>query len=210
MSISTYAELQTALTNYTHRDDTTLRRPEFIQMGEADLNSRIRTKDQESTDSQSMSTSANTLALPAGYLEASRLEYTSDLSEIPFVASPLLVASTATGQPNKYSIRDASMVFDLTPDSAYVVKLHYRKKYDLATDLSNWLLTNYPNLYLYSAMVHASIYEMNDARAQMFRGYLDSEIALVNRAEARKRNTQNTIMSSDLPTTYHQSSILNG
>lgn len=210
MSISTYAELQTALATYTHRDDTTLRLPEFIQMGEADLNARIRTNDQEDTDSQNMSTSANTLALPSGYLEATRLEYTSDLSEIPFVASPLLVANVYSGQPKKYTIRDANMVFDMTPDSAYAVKLYYRKKYDIATDSTNWLLTNYPNLYLYSAMVHALIYEMNDSRAQMFRGYLDSEITMVNRSEAKKRNTQNAIMLSDLPDTYSQSRILNG
>lgn len=210
MSISTYAELQTALTNYTHRSDTAALLPEFIQMGEADLNARVRTKDQEDTDSQSMSTSVNTLALPAGFLEPIRLEYTSDLTEIPFVASSLLEAETYSAQPKRYTIRDANMVFDRTPDSAYAVKLYFRKKYDIATDSTNWLLTNYPNLYLYSAMVHALIYEMNDARAQMFRGYLDGEIALVNRTEARKRNTTNTIMSSDLPTTYQQSSILNG
>jgi hypothetical protein len=209
MSISSYSELQTALTNYTHRADLTSRIPEFIQMGEADLNARLRTKDQEDTASSSMSTSTNTLALPAGFLEAQRLEYTSDLEEITFVASPLLIADTGTGQPGFYTIRDSNMVFEVTPNSAYAVKLYYRKKYDIATDLTNWLLTNYPNLYLYSAMVHAMLYIANDSRASAFRVYLDNEIELVKRSEARKRSSGG-VMQNDLPVGYGRINILNG
>lgn len=217
MAISNYTELQDALTNYTHRAGLDSRIPEFIQMGEADLNARLRTKDQETTSTQSMSTSVNTLALPSGFLEAQRLEYTEDLEEIVFVDHKVLIVSnTGSAQPFFYTIIDDNMVFETTPDSARETKLYYRKKYDIATDATNWLLTNYPNLYLMAAMVYAAFYADDSAKEDRLRARLygmdgkSGEVAVVNRSEARKRNAGNAILVNDLPTTYPRTNILNG
>lgn len=218
MSISTYSELQDALANFTHRADLTSRIPEFIQMGEADLNARIRAKDQEETASYSMSTSVNTLALPAGFMEQQRLEYTASpyqYEEIVFIASPLLTVGTGTGQPFTYTIRDDNMVFEIIPDAAHAVKLYYRKKYDIATDLTNWLLTNYPNLYLMAAMAWAAFYAKDYATEANLRGKLygsdghGGEVAVLNRSEARKRGSGG-IMQNDLPVGKGRVNILNG
>ncbi len=199
MSIASYAELQTALANYTHRNDTTLRLPEFIQMGESDLNREVKTVDME-TRATAVTNGTRFMALPAGYMEI-RSIYIQDPAKELFYLAPsalrdMVVSETNTGEPAAFTIKD-EIEFDCIPQQTYTLETHYLKKYDIATDLTNWLLTNYPNLYLYSAMVHASIYEMNDARAQMFRGYVDNEIALLNRSEARKRRTGNTFLQVD-------------
>jgi hypothetical protein len=200
MAISTYAQLQTALATYTHRDDTTARIPEFIQMGEADLNRKIKTVDMETRATAVTQTTTRFMALPVGYMEIRSIYMQAPAKELMFMAPSALrdivVSETNTGEPSAFTIKD-EIEFDCIPDQAYTLETHYLKKYDIATDSTNWLLTNYPNLYLYSAMVHASIYEMNDARAQMFMGYVDNEIATVNRHEARKRRTGNTFVRAE-------------
>lgn len=200
MSISTFDELQTALATYTHRDDTTFRIPEFIQMGEADLNRKIKTVDMEARATSTTPTNSRFMALPAGYMEIRSIYIQDPAKELLYLPPAALrdsvVSETNTAEPSAFTIKD-EIELDCIPDQAYTLETHYLKKYDIATDLTNWLLTNYPNLYLYSAMVHASIYEMNDARAQMFMGYVDNEIATVNRHEARKRRTGNTFLRVD-------------
>ena len=198
--MQTYAELQTAIATYTHRDDTTDRIPEFIQMGEADLNRKIKTVDMETRVTSVMSTVSRFQVLPAGCAEIRSIYMQSPAKELLYVAHNILrdsvVSETNTAEPSMFTIKD-DIEYDCIPKQAYTIETHYLKKYDLASDLTNWLLTNYPNLYLYSAMVHALIYEMNDARAQMFKGYVDTEIAEVNRHEARKRRTGNTFLRVD-------------
>lgn len=200
MAITTYAELQTALANYTHRDDTTARIPEFIQMGEADLNRKIRTVDMETRATTTTATDTRFIALPSGYMEIRSIYIQDPAKEILYLVPNALrdsvVSETDTGEPDFFTIKD-EIELNCIPDQAYTLETHYLKKYDIATDSTNWLLTNDPNLYLYSAMVHAALFEMNDARAQMFKGYMDEEIALVNRHEARKRRTGNTFMRVD-------------
>ena len=45
MAITTYAELQTAVSNWLDRTDLTARVPEFITIAEAEMNRRVRTLD---------------------------------------------------------------------------------------------------------------------------------------------------------------------
>lgn len=200
MSISTYAELQTAVGSYTHRDDTAARIPEFIQMGEADINRTIRTVDMETRSVSAMSTISRFQALPTGFVEIRSIYLQNPVKELLYLAPSSLrdsvVSETNSAEPSAFTIKD-EIEFDCIPDQAYSMEIHYLKKYDIAAESTNWMLTNYPSLYLYSAMVHASIYEMNDARAQMFRGYMDDEMSRINKSEARKRRTGNTFLRVD-------------
>lgn len=47
MSISTYAELKTAIANFLARTDLTEQIPNFIQLAEARLSRELETRDQE-------------------------------------------------------------------------------------------------------------------------------------------------------------------
>jgi hypothetical protein len=45
----------------------------------------------------------------------------------------------------------------------------YVKKWDIATDATNWLLTNHPDIYLSGAMFYALPFIKDDQRAMIFK-----------------------------------------
>lgn len=186
MSISTYAELQTAVENWLHRSNLTARIPEFISMGEAYLNREVIAADMVQTDTVNTSTSDRVAALPTRCLNiltlanphGEKLAY-ADAGEVMAYS---LAASA--GLPRHYSVTD-QIEFDRVSDQVYALSCKYRKRLDIAADSTNWLLTNHPDAYLYSALYVASPYIRNDARAGMLKGMMDDAIRAVNHVKYR-------------------------
>ena len=67
---TTYAELQTAIAADLSRSDLTAELPNFINKGEAVINRRLRSLAMETRlTTLSLTAAADSIALPAGYLE---------------------------------------------------------------------------------------------------------------------------------------------
>lgn len=192
MPISTYAELQTEVADWLHQDNLTTKITTFIQLGEDHLNRKLRTVDMETRGPLTASTSSRFLSLPTGLQEAQSLFILDPRQEIEFVEASvigdLIETETTTGIPKQFTVKD-EIEFNCIPDQAYSLEMHYFKKYDLATDSTNWLLTNYPETYLYSSIVSASVYIMNDERVPGIKSMLDEMIRDINKQEARKRGS---------------------
>lgn len=190
MAISTYTELQTEMADWLHRSDLTDKLPDFIQMGEGVLNRKLRTVDMETRATITTGTSSRFLALPSGFVEMRSLWIQDPAQEILYLAPRKLreyvTSETDTGTPSHFTIKD-EIEFNCIPRSAYTLEQHYYKKYDLATDSTNWLMTNHPELYLHACLVPAAIYTRNTELLAMATGLRDEGIAEVNRVEARKR-----------------------
>ena len=67
MSITTYAELQTAAANWLNRTDLTARIAEFIDLSESQFNRRLRTRSQLTRTQATVSTQF--VGLPSDLLE---------------------------------------------------------------------------------------------------------------------------------------------
>jgi hypothetical protein len=182
MSITTFAELKTALANWTARDTETTYLPDFItaaeQMhawgfqGNQFQIPALRLQAMETiTD---LTIDAQREDLPTGYLEGIRLYLDTDpLRPVEFISRSDFYTrymSTVTGKPLAFTIEDDDLVFGPSPDATYTGKFLYYKKFDALSDstTTNWLLTNAPFLYLYGAMIHYSLFNMFDDRAMMF------------------------------------------
>lgn len=190
MAISTYTELKSAVASWLHDDVFTSVIPDFITIGEASLNRQLRLFQMENTATLSTSVSDRFATLPAGFLELIDLaiyvdSYPQTLTQVSLASineQPL----TVSGKPDFYAI-SSNIVFDRTSDQVYSCSLRYYKKLDIATDTTNFLLTAYPDLYLYSALTAAAPYLQDDARIGTWAGLLDNAIRATNRVDARTR-----------------------
>lgn len=200
MSIATYAELQTAVSNWLHRADVSSHVPDFIKMGEALLNRKLRTVDMETRATSTLSTSTRFMAMPTGMLEIQSMFIQNPASEVvflePYALREYVESETASGMPSHFTVKE-DIEFNCVPDSAYVVELHYFKKYDIATDLSNWLLTNYPELYLHSALSAAALFIRDNDLLAASKGLVNEGVAEINDQEARKRGAHLGYMRVD-------------
>jgi hypothetical protein len=190
MSIANYAELQTAVADWLHRADLTARIPDFIMLGESRLNRELRLFSMENADTISTSTSDRFADLPAGVLEVIDLalysnNYPQVLTQVP-LSEINGNATDVAAMPTFYAI-SSNIVFNVKSDQVYSCVLRYYKKLDIATDSTNAVLTNYPDLYLYSALLAASPYIKNDARLNTWSTLLKDGVKSANRLDARSR-----------------------
>ena len=170
----TYAELKTAIANYLNRSDLTSDIDTFIDNVEAELNRRLRTKDM--IKRATATADSQYLSVPTDWIEAINVEITSN------DFSPLFQQSiesldvyrksnnNSTGQPVYFAMVDDSIELAPTPDADYTLQLTYYAKISALSDsnTSNFVSVSHPDVYLYGALKHASIFLMEDDRIPMF------------------------------------------
>ena len=170
----TYAELKTNIANYLNRSDLTSYIDTFIDSTEAELNRRLRTK--EMIKRATATADSQYLTVPTDWQEAINIEITSNNFSPLFQQSieSLDVYRKAnnniTGQPIYYAMVDDSIELAPTPDSSYTLQLTYYAKINALSDsnTTNFVSTDHPDVYLYGALKHASIFLMEDDRIPLF------------------------------------------
>lgn len=210
MSISTLTELKTALANWLSRDDLTSRLEEFIALGEAKLNRNLRLLQMETTATVTISSAARTAALPTGFKDLISLIYTDIEEELNQVTPDKIDDNytTTTGRPYYFAITD-TFLFEMPADQNYSTQCRYRKKFDLINDSTNWLLTNYPDAYLFSAMAEAELYIMNDERAAVWLNRAMQVVAEANNVDSTIRSRAPLRMDEAL-VGYRRANIVTG
>lgn len=164
MAITTYDELQTAVANWLDRSDLTSRIPEFIELTEARLNRRLRTR--ETSEITTASVSSEFTALPTDFLDVRALRITDGtniyelLPESPETISQWKSWNNATAIPQFYTIQGAEFQVYPSPNATFTATLIYRQKVPALTvsNTSNWVLVKAPDLYLYGALLQAAPY----------------------------------------------------
>ena len=170
----TYSELKTNIANYLNRSDLTSFLDIYIDNTEAELNRRLRTKDM--VKRATATADSQYLALPTDWLEAINVEITSNNFRPLFQQSieSLDVYRQAndnvTGSPIYFAVVDKSLELAPTPDTSYTLQLTYYGSVDALSDsqTTNFVSTGHPDVYLYGALKHASIFLMEDERVPLF------------------------------------------
>lgn len=155
MSISNYTELQTAIqTRLGGRTDLPV--TDFIDLGEAYINRKLRVFKQEASASLTLTAGTNSIDLPADYKRIIDFRFTEDDHQPVQVSLEELNRrrSTATSRPLAFTI-SSSIQFEVTADQSYGMTLDYFSKWDIKANETNWLITNAPDVYLHASMVEA-------------------------------------------------------
>jgi hypothetical protein len=185
MAITSYTELKTAIANWLNRDDLTSVIPDFIALTEADIQRKVRHWRMEERSTATLD--ARYTQLPDGFLEAVRFHL--DVDERPIeLLTPLALQqrrqgnSDAGGKPQFYAIIAGQIEVWPTPDGSYTGELYYYARTATLTDsnTSNWVLTHFPDAYLYGALVHAAPYLVDDQRIGTWSALYQSAIDGIN------------------------------
>lgn len=164
MALTTYAELKTEIENYLIRTDQTDQLDTFIILAEEEFNKTIRHRRQECQATANLTAGDQTLELPTDFLEMRMVKVnTEPLTVLEFRTVVQLddeYPYTGTqGIPQSFTLFGNELKVAPAPDSAYVIQmLYFAKIPDLATNSTNWLLTNYPSLYLSGCLIQAGLY----------------------------------------------------
>ena len=192
--ITTYATLQSAVTEWLARDqDTTLiaRIPTFIQLAEAKFNRELFVRQMESRATALVDTTSDEpefISLPSDFQSMRRVRLSSVTGKpcLSFKSGTQMdeyryTTSDVTGQPRYFTIFGTEMELAPTPDDAYTLEMIYRQNIPpLATNDPNWLLSLAPDLYLYGALLESAPYIKEDGRIQTWSVGMASALAGLN------------------------------
>jgi len=183
--ISTYADLQTAASNWLQNTNLLARIPDFISLAEARFRRKLEDLDQDTAATISLTDGVGTLPDNFGGLKSvtdstiGRLEYVSPSQFADYAAT--------TGNPVVFTII-GNQIKTLPAGSGTVGIVYKLGLPALTTDnTSNWLLARAPDIYLYGTLLQAEFYGWNDERLPLIKAALDEALGELNVDSDRRR-----------------------
>ena len=183
MSISTYAELQTAVGNWLKRSDLSSSIPDLIMLGEKWVFRHARTRDMETEFNVTIASGVAALpsdfvAMKHAYIDGTPITTLQSKS-----ASWILLRyplRQAADVPKFFAQDGSNLIFGPYPSSDYTVKGTYYKRLTSIQSSANALFTANPDLYLFAALAEAEPFIKNDKRAALWVAKRDEILRDVN------------------------------
>ena len=182
MAITTYAELQTAIGDWLNRADLDQKIPDFIRLAESTLNDVLRSADMV-TQSTGVTITSGRATLPADALEIVYAQVASTEDEPLEQITPqqlTMLRRTRTrdaANPRFFAIIGRDIVVTPTPSSGSL-DIDFYQRIPALTDsnTTNWLLEDAPHMYLYTSLLHATPFLMDDARYAVFNSTVSQQV----------------------------------
>lgn len=214
MALSTYTELKASVADWLHKPTLTAQVVDFISLAESEINTELRMRLMQVDEPLTLASGARTIALPSRYLEPIKLELVfpdRDNKELIYLSPTQMTVNAAAGvacEPQFWTVDGDTVEFPNLADRAYSVSFRMLKGFDIATTSTNALLTKYPGIYLYGALLQAAPYCADDARVATWATLYEKLKAKVNKSEARDKKL--TRLRTEHPSVRPHSNILKG
>lgn len=189
----TYIGLKASVADFLARTDLTSTIPDFITMAEAHMNRYLRVRRQVALVTN-LSISGEYTSLPADFLAERTLTLQTDPAyDLKFETQDTLdeIARTQslsyTATPRWYGVMGTKLRVRPVPDQTYTANLTYFQSLPaLATNGSNWLLTAYPDAYLYGALTQSAPYLQDDERLEVWGRLFKTALDTIQHAERER------------------------
>ncbi len=197
MALSNYTELQAAvrteMANVSTGGLSADALADAIKRAEAKINRLTRGRQQQVLATDTMTSASRFVDPPAGMMEwiNVRVKKATE-ADTAYVnadyAAPERIADYYSDTTCKYwfTMRQ-QFEFAKAVTVDHTVQFDYIKAWDIATDTTNWLLTTFPDIYLYGSCVEVSVH-MRSAAVTMFKTMFDEAINDFNELEQSNRD----------------------
>lgn len=182
-TITNYSTLQSAIGDYLNRADLTSQIPMFIQFVEADLNTRLRSR--EMVVRATTTNDEEFVELPPDFLQALNLQIVGGKTPLRYVTldeADQIKAAQIYTQVIAYTLVDDAIELVPAPANNVQIEMVYYQCIPALSDTNttNWLLSKSPDVYLYGALVHAAPFLMDDQRINTFASFYTQRVEALN------------------------------
>lgn len=198
MGLSTYAELCAAVADWLERSDLSPRCADFVALAESRLNRVLRPRalEREVVIRVEAGARASRLGLPADFREALGLwrDGPAGRQALRYVDPARLPVTPLPGVPRFWCLDATGLRFERPVDAASCYALHMLGRLALSDQApTNPVLTDYPDLYLFGALVEAAPYlrdaDLLSLYAARFEAALGEALVKEGRGKALARLT---------------------
>jgi len=185
MALSNYGELKTAIADFLNRDDLTSVIPTFVALAESQIARDLRHWRQEVRVNTTLNERFENL--PSDWLQTINM-YLSDGSPIEYASVAEIgrqkqINDDQAGKPRLYTINSGQFEFYPQPDDSYTLTMIYVARIPtMSADADqNWLMTNYPDVYLYGSLMQSAPYLSEDQRLQVWAQLYSASVQNLNK-----------------------------
>ncbi len=191
-----YAAFKAYLARFVWRNGDTVFEADLdnmVDMAHARLNRDLRI--QRMVNTATLNLTADSLAVPADYLELRTITSDTQPAPLQFVSpyerERIKLANSSTFQPI-YTVAGSNLLFvgPMSPSDSparTVTLTYYAKVPDFAGDDVSWLADEYLDLYTYAVLRHTPAYLKDDERVVLWKNEYEETLASVVAAEAGRR-----------------------
>jgi len=191
MSLNDYDGLKTEIASYLARSDVTSASDSvdtFIDLAEAHFNKKLRVLRMMEDVSLATAAAQTYTNLPTDFIKFFAVEYTDSpkkLEYLPAQSNARMYAGTEQGKPDGFYLGWSGtlpqMKYIKTPDAIYdITGVYYQKIPALSSgNTTNWLLTDYPELYL-NACLYYAFKRFRSPIAADYKALTDNDIKILN------------------------------
>jgi hypothetical protein len=170
LALATYADLKSAVANWTKRSDLTPYLDDLIRIAELRIERELQTHDMETA----FTLSTDTPTIPTDFLSLKNAYV--DITGTPAVtqASPdqiyqnRTLGSRINGVPKVMAQSGSEFIFWPTPASDYTIKGTYYAKPGTLSSAVYTMFTNNPDLYLYATLAATAPFLKDDKRTMVW------------------------------------------
>lgn len=192
MALSTYADLQSAVSNWLKRSDLTNYVGDLITLGETWIYRHARTREMETA--LSVTIASGVAALPNDFIALKNARIESAHKNLSIRPAEWIYDQfpnrSATGIPGYVAVEGSNLIFGPATDSTYTISGTYYANLGAVADSAHALFTNNPDLYLFAALSEAELFIKNDPRSAIWMAKRDQILMDVNGQAQESRFSQ--------------------
>ena len=189
MALDSYTALQASVANWLDRSDLTSVVPDLILLAEKSLNRTLRTRRMIQRSNATVDSEYSTL--PSTFLEMKAISVQGTYTTPLVYKTAQQIDSQAeqyqsAAKPQFYTIIEDYFQVQPVPDQAYTLEMiWYQEIPSLASNSTNHVLANSPDLYLYGSLVAAQPFLREDERLPTWQGLYNKALAEVMAEDTR-------------------------
>ena len=191
MAISNVGELKSELSAYLFHQRLANRYDNCIKLFETSANTRLRVRQMETFADLTLS-AGGSVNLPTDYLTWRTVLWTDNTPfvELEYVHPAYMNTSNPSIRGNPKLFMIVGSIINIKPEQTTppAVRMHYYQKIptlaDAANSTTNWLLTEYPNAYLYGVLTELAAVQRNAEMAQLYKARRDETFAEITQLSA--------------------------
>lgn len=186
MALANYSDLVTAVGSWLNRADLTATIPDMIALAEAEFNRRLRTSEMEGTATATLT--EDRVAVPADFMGLRSIVLDGVVTKLDYIPPGDFFDITASGTPAVYTITDGMFQFRPSVTTGTVRIVYYQKIPALtAGNTTNWLMTRWPDLYLFATLAQGEFFTWNDERLPLVKARVEEILAQIEESVNKER-----------------------
>lgn len=219
----TYTGLKASIADFLNRTDLTATIPDFIALAESQMHRRLIGRQRQGLpiprrlilrSDASFATNDEYVAVPTDIAGPINLQLTASdgtILDMDYLEPVNLQAKKSAtfangnsgtipfpGHPTHYTVIGSELQIFPVADKAYTGELTYIKRLAAASTATNWILTDYPDAYLYGALTASAPYLIDDGRTQVWGTLFTS--ALDDICNADPMPSDKSVLTSEIAT----------